>query len=152
MTTKSPHRLHRVARVMGREQEQAGRRLAELRDALTESERQLEVLRGYVESYSGKAGASAEERMRISSTQELQNYSNFLTQLNQAVRQQETHVVGAQRAFDSQIQTWKQARARTRSIEKVADRHADADQRHQERREQRELDDLVLRRHFEPAI
>lgn len=137
---------------MDREQQQAGRRLAELRDALSQSERQLEILRGYVESYSGNGEASAGERSRISSALELQNYSNFVTQLNQAVRQQERHAAQAQHAFDSQVQSWKEARARVRSIEKVAERYAETDQQHEDRYEQRQLDDLFLRRHFEPAI
>jgi len=135
---------------MDREQQQAGRRLAELRDALSESERQLGILRGYVDSYPGKAADT--ESARLSSALELQNYSNFITQLNQAVRQQEKHAEQAQRAFDNQVGVWKQARARIRSIEKVAERHAESDQRHQDRQEQRQLDDLVLRRHFESAL
>jgi flagellar protein FliJ len=150
MTTKSPEKLHRVARMMDREQQQAGRRAAELRDALSESERQLETLRGYVKSYSGTAADT--DSARISSALELRNFSNFISQLNQAVRQQERHAAQAQRAFDSQVEIWKQARARIRSIEKVAERHAETDQRHQDRHEQRQLDDLVLRRHFEPAL
>lgn len=136
--------------MIDREQQQAGRRLAELRDALSQSERQLEILRGYVQSYSGKAADTGSAR--IFSALELRNYSSFITQLNQAVRQQEMHAAQAQRAFNNQVEIWKQARSRIRSIEKVAERHAESDQRHQDRREQRELDDLVLRRHFEPAL
>jgi len=125
--------------------------MVELREALQQSEQQLAVLRGYMQSYAGSVGGSAAAAGSISSVAQLSNYSEFLGQLNQAVQQQQAHVERAREAFETQTRRWKHTRSRRLALTQVAERHAESERRRFELAEQNHADEFTLRRYLEPA-
>lgn len=151
MSQTRSERMYRIAGHVDREQRQAGRRMSELREALDKSEQQLEVLRGYMQSYADSADGSIAGAGRISSVGQLSNYSAFLGQLNRAVQQQQAHVEQARNAFDTQTRRWKQVRSRSLALTQVAERHATSEHRRFELAEQNQADELTLRRYLELA-
>lgn len=140
-------RLHRVAQQVEREQDATSRRLAELRSTVAREEAQLDSLRGYLASY---RGGLAEVHREGALAMQLQNYARFTDRLDQAVREQEHRVAAARQAYERQLTVWKEQRARVKAVESVAEKHAHCERRSAERKEQRFVDDLVVRRFLTP--
>lgn len=141
-------RLHRVAHQAEREQDATSRRLAELRSTVAREEAQLESLRGYLANYrNGMADVHREGALAM----QLQNYARFTDRLDLAVREQEQRVAAARQAYERQLLVWKEQRARVKAVETVAEKHAARERRSAERAEQRFIDDLVVRRFFNPG-
>ncbi len=136
-------RLYRIAGHVGQDQEAAARELGRLRAHLQAQEQQLEQLREYCLNYHERL---AEAQARGGTAASLANYSLFLGRLNEAIGQQEQSVAAANRAFEAQRQVWIQARARVQAVEKAAERCAEDETRTEEKREQRQNDDLSLAR------
>ena len=136
-------RLHRIADHVGQDQEAAARELGRRRQQLQEQEDQLQRLQEYCLNYHQQL---ADARARGGTAAQMANYSQFLVRLNDAIRQQEQNVAAATRAFDQQRKVWIQARARTKAVEKAADRCATEEALDEERREQRQNDELNLTR------
>jgi flagellar FliJ protein len=138
-------RLLKLAESMRHEQDEASRRVADLREALERSERQLADLQGYLHGYrKGHAGVG-----ESASAAQLHNYNAFLDELQRAICQQQRSVDEARRAFEMQFERWKQVRTRVRAVEQAADRHAARESGRLERKEQRQSDDMALRRYLE---
>ncbi len=136
-------RLHRIADHVGQDQEAAARELGRMRQQLQEQEDQLQRLQEYCLSYHQQL---ADARTRGGTAAQMANYSRFLVRLNDAIRQQEQNVADATRAFEHQRRVWIEARARTQAVEKAADRCATDEALEEDRREQRQNDDLNLTR------
>ena len=136
-------RLYRIATHVAGDQEQAGRELARLRGQLQQQEEQLERLRDYCQGYHEQL---VEARKRGGTAARLANYSMFLARLTEAIGQQEQNVAAVQRAYEEQRQVWIRARARVQAVEKAAERCAADEERVEDRREQRENDDLSISR------
>lgn len=151
MSQKRSEKMYRIAGHVDREQRQACRRMAELRDALQQSEQQLEVLHEYLQGYAADRNAPPGGSGKLSSAGQLINYSAFLGQLNQAVRQQQAHVDQARIAFDKQQERWKEVRTRSLALTQVAERHAESERRRFAAAEQNQADELTLRRYLEAA-
>ncbi len=149
---KKSEKMSRVAKLIDREQQQASRRISQLREALQNSERQLETLRDYRQVYHAAEQRPEQANATLTRPSQFRNYSAFLGQLNQAVRQQELQVDQARQEFDAQVRHWRAAKSRTRAVERVAERHAGRERRESRRHEQTLADELILRRFFEPVV
>lgn len=136
-------RLNRIADHVSHDQEAAARELGRVRGQLQEHEDQLEQLRDYCLSYHKQL---AEAQERGGSAAQMANYSRFLGRLTDAIRQQEQNVAAATRAFEQQRQAWIEARARVEAVKKAAGRCANEEARTEEKREQRQNDDLNVTR------
>lgn len=140
---KRSDRLKRVAEHFSGDQDEASRKLAELRSIMDQAEQRLEDLRAYSDSYHAGHGQFSGSATRLAT---LRNYTAFLSQLQSAVNQQEQIVAQARAAFEQQKQVWFEARTRVRALEQAAERRAVAEDKVLERAEQRELDELSLQR------
>ena len=136
-------RLYRIAGHVAEDREAAARELSRLRAQLQAQEEQLERLRDYCLSYHEQL---AEAQARGGTAARLANYSLFLARLNDAIGQQEQNVAAATRAFEEQRQAWIRARARVQAVEKAAERCAEDETQAEDKREQRQNDDLNLSR------
>lgn len=140
---KRSDRLQRIAEHFGEDRDLASRRLVELRAAMDQANERLQGLRDYLGSYQAEL-----EQIRQTGTTsaKLQNYMAFLSQLHEALQQQERHAEGARQAFERQMEVWYQARSQVRALEQAAQRTGAAELKRAESVEQRQLDDLALYR------
>ena len=140
--TKS-ERMRPVVRIAeSREQDAAGAFGASKR-TLEENEQRLAELLAYRDEYhrhfqqAGSAGVSAGRFM---------GFQRFLSQLNKAIEQQRRIVRDAAEACEAKRRALNAARGRSMALDKVVTRYRDEEVRHQERREQKETDELAQRR------
>jgi flagellar FliJ protein len=121
----------------------AARRLGEQRKAMEAAEARLQQLRDYADGYRADFDRS---RARGLSAAKLNNYVDFLAQLQEALGQQAQQVERARADFETQRARWQEAHGQVRAVEKAADRREMHEQRSAERAEQRLQDELSLAR------
>lgn len=130
----SQHRMDSAERalVMLKQREEFERqRLTELMD----------YRREYQERLRGSTGAG----MAI---HRLRDYQAFLSKLDQAVRQQETVVSQAHARWEQAHHRWLGERRKVKAFETLAQRHRGEENRRQEKRDQRLLDEQALKQYL----
>lgn len=135
-------RIGTLQRLASHTEAENARRLAERLRALDTEERRLQQIRGYLAEYSKGAGPGNGEQpsMTISS---LKSGRGFLERLRGAVDEQRGTVETQRHQVEQQTLQWRAARARTRSLEKLGERQARAEQERLDRREQSRLDEVA---------
>jgi flagellar FliJ protein len=123
------------------ESDAAARALGDSQRVLRERESVLAELRRYREEYAG-AG-----RLRGGNVSVLayQDYRRFISRLDEAIAQQSRLVCDALAECELRRCEWMAARSRAMSLEKAVERCERVEQRADERREQRKLDDVASR-------
>jgi flagellar FliJ protein len=123
------------------ESDAAARTLAESQRALRERESVLADLRRYREEYLGG------RRLRANgvSIVAFQDYQRFVARLDEAIAHQSRLVAEAQLQYDARRTEWLIARGRAASLEKVVERCADVERRHDALIEQRRTDEAASR-------
>jgi len=131
-------RIEVLQRLASHTEAENARRLAERLRALDTEERRLQQIRGYLAEYA--QGASQAASMTISS---LKSGRGFLERLRGAVDEQRGAVETHRHQVEQQTRQWQAARARTRSLEKLGERQAEAERERLDRREQSRLDEVA---------
>jgi flagellar FliJ protein len=131
------NRIDILQRLASHNEQENARRLAERLRALDAEERRLQQIRGYLAEYS--RGATGGGSTTIGS---LKSSRGFLERLRTAVDDQRGTVEMQRQHVEQQTLRWREARARTRSLEKLGERQATAEQERQDRREQARLDEV----------
>ena len=122
-----------------REQD-AAERFARHKQALEAQEQRLADLQNYQADYRAQMSGAMSPSL-------LRNRQDFMSRLNDAVRQQGEQVTKARQAYELERQRWVEARGETQVLDKLEQNyHAQAAQRGL-RREQFELDELAARLH-----
>ena len=122
------------ADALSRAMADAGRRVADL-------ERQLEQLERYRAEYMqspATAGASMD-------AVKLQNYRSFLDRLGEARRQHQKNLDAARAEFDKRRTLWSEKRVEAESLGRVVERFRKEERAADDRKEQREGDDVAMR-------
>lgn len=105
----------------------------------------LNQLLTYKEEYAERHNQGVE----ISYTSvQLQEFNRFLHQLDETIRQQRHVVVMAEREVEIKRQKWKLTRSRSDAIHKVVDRIQLDEQKLEQQKEQRFMDEIALRNAF----
>lgn len=122
-----------------REQD-AAERFARHKQALEAQEQRLSDLQNYQADYRNQMSGAMSPSL-------LRNRQDFMSRLNDAVRQQGEQVARARQAYELERQRWVDARGETQVLDKLEQNYqAQAAQRGL-RREQFELDELAARLH-----
>lgn len=79
---------------------------------------------------------------------QLQEFNRFLHQLDETIKQQQHVVVMAEREVEIKRQKWKLTRSRSDAIHKVVDRIQLDEQKLEQKKEQRFMDEIALRNAF----
>ncbi len=79
---------------------------------------------------------------------QLQEFNRFLHQLDETIKQQQQVVVMAEREVEIKRQKWKLTRSRSDAIHKVVDRIQLDEQKLEQKKEQRFMDEIALRNAF----
>jgi flagellar export protein FliJ len=137
-------RLEPLADFAGKVETQAARRLAASAQALAAKEKEVDQLRGYLAEYRQRAAlADSTDPLRW------QNARAFLAKLSEVVAAREKELAHAVEGYRAEAERWRDSHRRVKSLDKIvadAAREADAAEA---KREQRELDELALRRILE---
>jgi flagellar export protein FliJ len=127
-------RLQPIHELAERHEDAAAVALAEARKLLAAREAQLRELENYREP--PVAAASAEL---------LRNREAFRTRLSEAIRYQRQAIAEARKLVDARCQAWMKTHQQTKVYEQLLGRSRKHEQAQQDRRSQRELDELALR-------
>lgn len=115
----------------------AVRRFAEKQGALASQESRLAELRGYLAEYAKPATAQLGTLLRMR--------RDFVERLREVVRAQEAAVEQARQACALERARWLLAHRSTEVLDKLAERYRTAEVRADDRRAQRESDELATR-------
>lgn len=132
-------RLKPVLEITQAQQEQAARQLAQITQQRDAARRQLKQLQDYLAEYE-RLGTDPKRAVNPSL---LENQRAFIDKLKAGIHQQEAKVAQLERRVEQYAQRWNASRTRAESLEKVIQTYASAYARDQDRRTQRELDDLA---------
>jgi flagellar export protein FliJ len=137
-------RLEPLADYAEKVETQAARRLAACAQALAAKEKEVDQLRGYLAEYRQRAAlADSTDPLRW------QNARAFLAKLSAVVAAREKELAQAVEGYRVEAERWRDSHRRVKSLDKiVADAAREADVA-EAKREQRELDELALRRSLE---
>jgi flagellar protein FliJ len=137
---KRSDRLQPIQELAGTRERDAGALLADARRLLDERERQLNELKQYRADYAARSAPAGSSVDPV----RLQNYHSFLGRLQDAIRQQEQLVLAARADCERKTAAWQERRIEAASLTRAVDNMQTAERRVDERREQRELDELAL--------
>ena len=127
-------RLVPIQELAEKREDEAARDLSEARKVLALRENQLRELENYQEPPSTTA-----------SVEMLRNREAFRLKLAEAINQQRRAVELAKRTVEAQRQRWIATHRQTELYDKLIDRARLHEQARQDKREQRDLDELALR-------
>lgn len=131
-----------VKRLAGDRAEAAAKVFAEAQQRLEQHKGRLQQLGAFREDY---------QRQRVSSAGggmdgfRLRDYNAFIARIDEAIRQQEGTVRQAEAEVERTRLQWLEVLGRARAIDKVVDRYRNDERREEERRSQRENDELAGR-------
>jgi flagellar FliJ protein len=137
--TLSTERLAPIHDLAEKREADAARMLADAQRLLADREAQLRELENYKEPVPTQ-GAPALQSAALMRNREL-----FRLRLAEAIRFQRQAVADARARVESARNVWLMQRRQTKVYEKLIQRGEAAEQREQERREQRDYDELALR-------
>ena len=136
-----------VQRLAERHEKEAGARLSSAQAALASAENQLKQIFDYRHDYHRLATGDSGN---LIDTHRLQAARHFLSELDKIARKQRSIIGQAELALEQQQMSWVDAKRRHMAIDKLRKQRRKEQQVADEKREQRELDDLfVARKLFE---
>lgn len=135
---KKSERLEPVKQIAANHEQDAATALGQSQRVLTEHELKLQQLKLYREEY---AKLFQEHGSRGMDGSQLQAYQTFIAQLDQGIKQQQEMIIRANTERDGKREEWQLRHTRTQALDKTVDRLKQSEQRQEDNKEQRELDD-----------
>ena len=136
---KQSHRLDPLLRRAQDHEDEVARTLAERQQSLDMHQSRLEELRRYADEYAGA-------QMAATSPSQLMNRRAFLDRLDSAVQQQSQTVDRNRERVDAERARLLLASRDKQVLEQLAASYRAQEQKVQDRRDQREMDDIGARR------
>jgi flagellar FliJ protein len=135
--------LETVQRIAGGEERRRAERLAAAERRVRDCETKLAELGAYQAEYArdfARRASAGLEGARV------RHFQTFLSRLGEAVRHQSEIVDRARAERDAELESWRQAAQRAQVVGRVVEERRDEARRENDRREQRESDELSLTR------
>ena len=134
--------LDLVQQVATRNERDLASRLAEAERDAIEAEQKLVALERYRNEYEEQLAQRGAGGVDISGVREFQA---FLAKLGEALVAQRQVLAAARAARDQQLNSWREAAQRAQVVQTLADRWQNEARREEDRRDQRESDELAQR-------
>ena len=138
-------RLNSVAKLMNHRQQEAARQLGVSAQRLEQQRQRLQELKDYREEYLHSFQIHIQAGMSMS---RVNDYHQFIGQLDQAISQQQQNVDNADKECAACRQAWLSRRCSVEAVDKAVSRYQAQEQRLEGRREQQENDESSLRNCF----
>jgi flagellar FliJ protein len=136
---KRSQKLKPVEQFVENQEKEAAKKLGEISQKLINQKHQLAQLEMYREQYArGFNDAGAQYGFTGSQAQDFQS---FMENLKSAIEQQRNAIDAMEQDFEFKKRQWLAARNRHRAIGNVIQKHEHTEQRQEEKREQRDIDD-----------
>jgi len=134
-------RLEPLANLAGIRESEAARELADCLAELRSKETELEQLRAYLEEYAkpGEASNQSVDSLRW------RNAQQFIGRLSEAIEVQESELKRVRDRFRAEAEKWRASHRHAKAVERLLDKYYREELKEMARREQHELDELVLR-------
>lgn len=136
---KRSEKLNRVVSLAKAEERRSGAQMGQSQSTLNEQRERLGALNSHRHDYAGKAA----EVRQIDSAR-WKDYQSFLSRLDQAVTRQQQIVKDCERNLELHRRHWVAKRQRLESLEHVLERCLKEESVHEDRLQQRNLDDIPL--------
>ena len=131
-------RLQPVAKVSKQQERNAARAHGETIAQAEQQQKQLNELIAYRNQYLKAFQAAGESGL---SAIQMCDYRIFIKRLDEAIMQQQQHVMNGQQKCEISQDRWMDKRSRSKMINKVVENRKQAENKKMEKREQRELED-----------
>jgi flagellar FliJ protein len=136
-------RLDVVQQVTSRTERERAERLAEAERNAIEAEQKLVALERYRNEYEEQLATRGAAGVDISGVREFQA---FLARLGEALVAQRQVLADARAAREEMLNSWREAAQRAQVVQTLQDRWQDEARRDEDRRDQRESDELAQRK------
>jgi flagellar FliJ protein len=136
-------RLDVVQQVTSRTERERAERLAEAERNAIEAEQKLVALERYRNEYEEQLATRGAAGFDISGVREFQA---FLARLGEALVAQRQVLADARAAREEMLNSWREAAQRAQVVQTLQDRWQDEARRDEDRRDQRESDELAQRK------
>lgn len=134
---KRSRKLDRIVSLASSEERSLRERTGETRKKLDKQRERLGELNAFRQAYASKmprgAGVSAAH---------LKDYKHFLKRLDDAVGSQEQIIQDGERSYENARRRWLAKRQRRESLERVLEKYRRIEAAHEDRLEQKKIDDL----------
>ena len=137
---KRSSKIGKIVSIASAEERRSGVATGRSRQQLEEQKARLGELHAYRHDYA----ALAKSMTNVTSAQ-WQDYQTFMHRLDQAVRSQQEIVKDSEQQLELHRRRWLEKRKRLESLQRVLESYRDSEELQEDRRQQRELDDLPLR-------
>ena len=138
---KRADRIRNLYSLAEHEERQYSRAFATAQQKVSEDTKRLEELSAYRKEYQ-----QARPSQSASSSMHWQEHHKFMLRLDQAVSAQQLVVSEARERREAHRKRWMVKRQRLESLGRALERYQSTERQEAERREQRELDAIVIRR------
>jgi len=138
MTGRRSERLQVVLSVAERKRREADRFLVDAQQRVSQGEAGVRQLQNYLKEYQQQFTSSGQQGQSIAA---LQRQQAFIQKISTTIRQQERALQQAREQLQQVRAYWQQTYARQKGIERLILKARHEEQRAQERRLQRELDE-----------
>ena len=128
-------------------EQQALQEVARCQNQLQAEQQRLEQLQQYRLEYQSRKNATGQ----VFSSFELVEFQRFLQQLDQTIEQQQLVLRQCEVTLNGKREQWKETRVNAKLMHKVVDNLHEQEARHQEKLEQKEMDEHALRQHNQPS-
>lgn len=139
MAQSRAKRMQLVLDLALKTEEEAAQKLSQCREQVKQEEAQMLQLRSYSDQYLQEQGA----RKTHVSPQQLINYSGFIQRLNQLCVEQEHKIARLQGMVANAQKAWQVAYQKRKSIEELIARLVREEAMADDKRQQKELDELA---------
>ncbi len=140
-----PFSLQPLLELMQTRTDEASRRLGALIAAENDARSRLQMLEQYRAEYAERLRQAAAEGLTLS---QLNNYQGFLQRIDEAVSQQTLAVQQSEASTAHGQQAWREQNTRLKAIDTLSSRHQQQEQKAENRREQKLLDEFSSRKFF----
>ena len=145
MTMKRSERFKPIHHMAQQREDIAAQTLGKIQRELTNHQLKLSELIQYYQEYQNRFSEQAVKGMSII---QVQSYQKFISQLEIAISEQKKHISRVSETCNSSRADWNSERQKTQVLEKVMTRYEKKEQQHENRREQRQLDEFVANRYW----
>lgn len=131
-------KLQPIAKIRKQQEDNAGRVHGESLRQVQQQQQQLDELIDYREQYASDFQAASKSGL---SAVQMQEYRLFISRLDDAIMQQQQHVLNGQNRCETSKQDWLQKRSKRKMINKVVESRQQAEAQRKQKREQKEQED-----------
>ena len=145
MAAKRSERLKPIHNLAQQREEVAAQALGRMQKELNNHNQKLSELLNYYHEYQQRFTTDAKKGMNVV---QVQSYQKFISQLELAIAEQKKIIVRVTEACNTRKVEWNTHRQKSQVLEKVVNRYQLQEAKHQNRQEQRQLDEFVNNRHW----